>query len=174
MANKAITPNYGVVTLIVITCALGLYFHLSHLYLGFKSRSWPQATATVIDAEELMEFTAKSTGTRKSVGETIYSIQYTYSYAVNGAEYKNTAICKGDCLGNYYQDDKQDEVFRALSKIKNSKITIFYNPHKPTESVSESERGSPVWFPLEISVFSISAGILFWRKRRKARSGKIV
>ena len=135
-----------------------LFSIIPTLYEGIQMRNWPETQATVISSE-LKSYSGDST-TYEAVG--------LYHYQVAGQHYAGTrlGISSGaDNVGEWHQ--RMSGKLRS-ARSNQSKMSIYYNPGKPSESIVDR---SPRWPLLGFKMIFVlvfggaGVGLFYWSMR---------
>ena len=143
---------YGIAILALPLIAFGTF----SLWRGMEGRSWPIVQATIANGKPEI-----SSAGRQFVH---YTVRISYHYNINGKQYQSN-----DTTGQEY--NSKDEALEALSKMKDTKISIHYKPASPdqTSLSPEGQTGSGIGFLLLGGIMTVAAAITWFQSKTGER-----
>lgn len=102
---------------------------LKNVWRGLESRNWPVADA-VVARVEMTSSTTRDTDTRRR--STTYHADLGFRYTVGGTEHVTDQVRWGQTLGS---GDPAEAVVLALRYPEGRKVTVHYDPAKPSDAV---------------------------------------
>jgi hypothetical protein len=127
-----VSPGKGpkTVTVFWIVCLLaggiGVLVGASLVITGIKSARWPKTRGCIISSEVIDCYS-------NNHSRTIYTPRVTYTYSVNGREYRSHQVSAGD-VGS---SDKTQAEAVVRKYVPNMEVEVFYDPHGPDRAMLE-------------------------------------
>jgi len=140
---------YYIVIAIVVFLII-LFFYL--LSMSFQTKKWPETLGIIIESK-LCESSSSGEYNTKS-----YKAKIRYSYIINNKEYHSTRVF----WGSWIEIETPNPAKRIIKKYpSNMKVTVYYNPFNPKQSVLETGVNSVIYRILIAVVIVISLLIYF-------------
>jgi len=143
----------------MIAGAIAAYLGFRNIFLAKASASWPSSQGSII-ASSVESYLSGNAGSRN----TAYHVNIQYRFAVGGATYTGHRVAYG---ATDYNDPK-DAYEMANSYRRGQKVSVYYHPENPKESLLKPGVHASAWFlPLAGLVF-LASGIFLPRLLNKA------
>jgi hypothetical protein len=115
---------------------------------GVKSRAWPRTSGTItvddLERDRMLRFTT-------------YRAEVAYRYTVEGKEYAANRVFFGDSVATSLSGPAAR---RIVKYPVGSKVTVFYDPARPSTAVLEPGASWQNWLELAFGLVFLVLGVL--------------
>ena len=138
--------------IIILVGALCIWIGVDQTYNAYQSLEWPEAPGEILSSGVRSE-TSSSSGSRAS---TTYHAAVEYRYEVGGRWLEGDRIS----YGAYGTGEHDRAAAIAANYPVGARVTVYYQPEDPTESVLEPGAHGLPWFFLAMGLLFGVVGLL--------------
>jgi len=135
----------------------GMLFFSNHLYKYSIPQQWPSVTGTIIESNIKQGSGSAGSGVT-SVSHTTYYPDINYEYAVNYQTFRSSNI--NYSIKNFNTTKSYEHKSEAENKLeeltKGNKVTVYFNPETPSQSVLINKIPFDAWLvPMIFLLFTL-------------------